>query len=167
MSAGAGIRRDGDVAVFRFDNPPVNALAQPVRAALAEAVEALDADAAVRAIVLIGAGRNFVAGADLREFDAPPREPFLPAVLSRLEACGKHKADEALDALERLLGTTARVIVDGREEHQPLENISIGQRLHVRPGEIMPDARRFGGWACASAPTTSSCRRWSSRRRPG
>jgi 3-hydroxyacyl-CoA dehydrogenase len=89
VNAGGAIRRDGDVAVFRFDNPPVNALAQPVRAALAGAIEALEADASVRAIVLIGAGKNFVAGADLREFDAPPREPFLPDVLSRLEACGK------------------------------------------------------------------------------
>ncbi len=89
MSAQGAITRDGEVAVFTFDNPPVNALAQPVRAALLEAVEALDADPGVHAIVLAGAGRNFVAGADVREFDRPPAEPFLPAVLARLEACGK------------------------------------------------------------------------------
>lgn len=89
MNAGGPVRRDGDVAVFTFDNPPVNALSQPVRAALLDAVEALDDDAAVRAIVLAGAGRGFVAGADVREFDRPPAEPLLPAVLSRLEACGK------------------------------------------------------------------------------
>jgi 3-hydroxyacyl-CoA dehydrogenase len=89
LNAGGPVRRDGDVAVFTFDNPPVNALSQPVRAALLDAVEALDADPAVRAIVLAGAGRGFVAGADVREFDRPPAEPLLPAVLSRLEACGK------------------------------------------------------------------------------
>jgi 3-hydroxyacyl-CoA dehydrogenase len=89
VSAIAGVGRDGDVAVFTFDNPPVNALSQPLRAALAAAIESLDADPAVRAIVLIGAGRNFVAGADIREFDGPPLEPLLPAVLSRLEASGK------------------------------------------------------------------------------
>jgi 3-hydroxyacyl-CoA dehydrogenase len=89
LNAGGPVRRDGDVAVFTFDNPPVNALSQPVRAALLDAVEALDADRAVRAIVLAGAGRGFVAGADVREFDRPPAEPLLPAVLSRLEACGK------------------------------------------------------------------------------
>lgn len=89
MNAADAVRRDGDVAVFTFDNPPVNALSHPVRAALLAAVESLDADPSVRAIVLVGAGRNFVAGADVREFDRPPLEPFLPAVLSRLEACGK------------------------------------------------------------------------------
>jgi 3-hydroxyacyl-CoA dehydrogenase len=83
------VERDGDVAVIVFDHPPVNALAQPVRAAFLAAIEALDADAAVRALVLLGAGRNFIAGADVREFDGPPREPMLPAVLSRLESCGK------------------------------------------------------------------------------
>ena len=64
------------------------AVAAGARGLLA-AIEALDADPAVRAIVLAGAGRNFIAGADVREFDRPPREPLLPAVLSRLEACGK------------------------------------------------------------------------------
>ncbi len=89
MNGAGPVRRDGDVAVFTFDNPPVNALSQPVRAGLLEAIETFDADPAVRAIVLAGAGRGFVAGADVREFDRPPAEPLLPAVLSRLEACGK------------------------------------------------------------------------------
>jgi 3-hydroxyacyl-CoA dehydrogenase len=89
LNAEVPVRRDGDVAVFTFDNPPVNALSQPVRAGLLAAVEALDADPAVRAIVLAGAGRAFVAGADVREFDRPPAEPLLPAVLARLEACAK------------------------------------------------------------------------------
>ena len=77
MTIDDAVERDGDVAVFTFDNPPVNALSQPVRAAFLEAVEALDADPGVRAIVLAGAGRQFVAGADVREFDRPPAEPLL------------------------------------------------------------------------------------------
>jgi len=89
LSAGGAVTREGDVAVFTVDNPPVNALSHPVRAALLAAIEALDADRSVRAIVVAGAGRNFIAGADLREFDGAPLEPQLPAVLSRLEACGK------------------------------------------------------------------------------
>jgi len=89
VNAGVAVERDGDVAVIVFDNPPVNALSHPVRVALLAAVEALDADPGVRAIVLAGAGRNFVAGADVREFDRPPLEPLLPGLLSRLEACGK------------------------------------------------------------------------------
>ena len=52
-------------------------------------IEALDADPGIAAIVLLGAGRNFIAGADVREFDRPPLEPLLPGVLSRLETCGK------------------------------------------------------------------------------
>jgi 3-hydroxyacyl-CoA dehydrogenase len=89
VSADGPVRRDGDVAVFTFDNPPVNALSQPVREALLAAIESLEADPSVRAVVLAGKGRNFVAGADVREFDRPPLEPLLPAVLARVEACGK------------------------------------------------------------------------------
>ena len=89
MSADGPVRRDGDVAVFSFDNPPVNALSHAVREALLAAIESLDSDPSVRAIVLAGKGRNFVAGADVREFDRPPLEPLLPAVLARVEACGK------------------------------------------------------------------------------
>ncbi len=89
MSAPVRIERDGTIAVVTLDNPPVNALSHAVRAALLAAIEELDGAAGVRAIVLVGAGRNFIAGADVREFDAPPREPLLPDVLARLEACGK------------------------------------------------------------------------------
>ncbi|MGQ0430425.1 MAG: 3-hydroxyacyl-CoA dehydrogenase NAD-binding domain-containing protein [Gammaproteobacteria bacterium] len=89
MNAPVRTERDGEIAVVTVDNPPVNALSHPVRAALLTSIEELDADAAVRAIVLIGAGRNFIAGADVREFERPPLEPMLPGVLARLEACGK------------------------------------------------------------------------------
>ncbi len=89
VNASDAVVRDGDVAVFTFDSPPVNALSHPVRAAFLAAIEALDADPGVRAIVLLGAGRNFIAGADIREFDKPPLEPLLTDVLSRLESCGK------------------------------------------------------------------------------
>ena len=77
------------VAVLTIENPPVNALAQPVRQALLDAVVAAERDPSVRAIVLRGAGRVFVAGADIREFDAPPREPLLNDVLLRIEASTK------------------------------------------------------------------------------
>ncbi len=83
------VLQDGDVAVILFESPPVNALSHPVRVAFLAALESLDADPSVRAIVLQGAGRNFIAGADVREFDGPPLEPMLPGLLSRLEACGK------------------------------------------------------------------------------
>ena len=63
-------RRDA-VAVVTIDNPPLNALSTALLDELEAEVDALDADAGVRAIVLRGAGeRAFVAGADIKEFPA-------------------------------------------------------------------------------------------------
>ena len=89
MSGTVTSRVDGEIAVLTIDNPPINALAQPVRSALLAAVEAADDDARVRAIVVHAEGRLFVGGADIREFDAPPLTPLLNDVLLRLEACRK------------------------------------------------------------------------------
>jgi len=83
------VSRRGEIGLVEIENPPVNALAQPVREALLAAIEALDTDSDVRVIVVHGRGRHFIAGADVREFDAPPRQPLLNDVLLRLEACGK------------------------------------------------------------------------------
>jgi enoyl-CoA hydratase len=61
-------RRDG-VALVTIDNPPMNALSAALLDELEAEIDALDADDAVRAIVLRGAGeRAFVAGADIKEF---------------------------------------------------------------------------------------------------
>ncbi len=58
----------GDVAVVTVQNPPVNALSPGVPEGIAAAVDRAAADDSVRAIVLIGDGRTFIAGADIREF---------------------------------------------------------------------------------------------------
>jgi 3-hydroxyacyl-CoA dehydrogenase len=79
----------GAVALIEISHPPVNALAHPVRSALLARVNALAADATVAALVIHGAGEHFVAGADIREFDAAPREPLLNDVLLQIEACDK------------------------------------------------------------------------------
>jgi 3-hydroxyacyl-CoA dehydrogenase len=63
------------IAVITIDNPPVNALNADVRDGISAAVEKANADAAVKAIVLIGAGRNFIAGADIRQFGKPRPQP--------------------------------------------------------------------------------------------
>jgi 3-hydroxyacyl-CoA dehydrogenase len=62
----------GDIGVIVVDHPPVNALSVAVRAGLIDAIAALAADPALRAGVLSCAGRTFIAGADIREFDNPP-----------------------------------------------------------------------------------------------
>jgi 3-hydroxyacyl-CoA dehydrogenase len=56
------------IAVIVIDNPPVNALSPVVVAGVIDAVKRADGDPAVRAMVLMGAGRSFVAGADIRYF---------------------------------------------------------------------------------------------------
>lgn len=83
------ITRDGEIAIVTVDNPPVNALSQKLRQDLWQAAEALDADSAVRAVVLICAGRTFIAGADVGEFGKPPLPPHLPDLVARIEAASK------------------------------------------------------------------------------
>ncbi|MEP5151449.1 3-hydroxyacyl-CoA dehydrogenase NAD-binding domain-containing protein [Planktotalea sp.] len=72
-----------DVAVLRANNPPVNALGQAVRAGLLAGV--MRAEGEAKAILIIGNGRTFFAGADIKEFGKPPQEPFLPDVCTRIE----------------------------------------------------------------------------------
>jgi 3-hydroxyacyl-CoA dehydrogenase len=70
MSEGQVVRytvEDG-IGVITVDNPPVNALGPGVREGIMEAIVRGNADPQVTAMVLIGAGRNFIAGADIRQF---------------------------------------------------------------------------------------------------
>jgi 3-hydroxyacyl-CoA dehydrogenase len=77
----------GDVAVITIDNPPVNALSPGVPEGIDAAMKQAAADAQVRAIVVIGAGSTFIAGADIREFGKivageRPKLTLLPYLLS-------------------------------------------------------------------------------------
>ncbi|WP_027246230.1 MULTISPECIES: 3-hydroxyacyl-CoA dehydrogenase NAD-binding domain-containing protein [Roseobacteraceae] len=83
------VETDGDIAVVRLDNPPVSATSDAVRAGLIDVVTRLDADDTVRAVVLSCAGRTFIAGGDMKEFDRPPQEPHLPDVVARIETAAK------------------------------------------------------------------------------
>ena len=69
---------EGDVAIVTIASPPVNALSQAVREGLKLGVEKAEADPAVKATVLICAGRTFIAGADITEFGKPHAAPFFP-----------------------------------------------------------------------------------------
>ena len=82
-------RLHGKVLVVSVDNPPVNALGVDVRRGLVSAIDAAQSDDAVAAVLIVGAGRNFIAGADIREFGKPPLPPALPDVCKRIEACSK------------------------------------------------------------------------------
>ncbi len=83
------LTRRGAIALVTIDNPPVNALAHPVRSALLATVVEADEASEIGAIVITGAGKHFVAGAEIREFDADPKPPLLVDVLARVEACRK------------------------------------------------------------------------------
>jgi 3-hydroxyacyl-CoA dehydrogenase len=85
MSDPVRITLDGGIARITIDNPPVNVTAQAVRAGLMAALDTAEREHAAR-VVLTGAGRAFVAGADAREFDAAPVPPHLPDVVARIEA---------------------------------------------------------------------------------
>ncbi|MEM9319931.1 MAG: 3-hydroxyacyl-CoA dehydrogenase NAD-binding domain-containing protein [Pseudomonadota bacterium] len=73
----------GNLGLISLNNPPVNAASAGLRAGLVDALAALEN--AVEVIAVYGAGRSFIAGADIREFGKPPTEPWLPEVCLRIE----------------------------------------------------------------------------------
>jgi 3-hydroxyacyl-CoA dehydrogenase len=79
----------GDILVVTIDNPPVNALGVDVRRGLTAAIDVAGADAAVKAVLIVGSGKTFIGGADIREFGKPPMTPFLPDLCNGIEACSK------------------------------------------------------------------------------
>jgi 3-hydroxyacyl-CoA dehydrogenase len=81
--------QSGEVLVLCIDSPPVNALGRAVRDGLFAAIALAAGDASVRAIVLLGSGRGFSAGADIREFGRPPEGHGLREVLDAVESSPK------------------------------------------------------------------------------
>ena len=81
----------GAVAVITLNNPPVNGLGHVTRKALVEGVQAAEKDAAVKAIVITGAGGAFSGGADIKEFNSPLAlvQPNLHSVIDVVESCSK------------------------------------------------------------------------------
>ncbi|RVU03216.1 3-hydroxyacyl-CoA dehydrogenase [Novosphingobium umbonatum] len=80
------------VLLVQVSNPPVNALSQVERQGLLDAMAAAQADDVVAVVIagaIAGGGRNFIAGADVREFGQPPLPPHLPQVIDAIEACPK------------------------------------------------------------------------------
>src|SRR6266481_1453298 len=93
MSELVKLSREGGIAVITIDNPPVNALSPGVPEGIASSLASAVSDGEVDAIVVIGAGRTFIAGADIREFGKvvsgeKPRGSLLP-LLREIEDCPK------------------------------------------------------------------------------
>jgi 3-hydroxyacyl-CoA dehydrogenase len=89
LSELVSLRNDGDIAVVTIDNPPVNALSHAMRAGLVDLVSRARADAGASAIVIVCAGRTFIAGADISEFGKPTREPTTLDVIAAIESSEK------------------------------------------------------------------------------
>jgi 3-hydroxyacyl-CoA dehydrogenase len=82
--------REGNIGVITVNNPPVNALSPGVPEGIIDAIKEGNADSAIRAMVLIGAGRSFIAGADIRQFGKPRvRLPLGKRVYDILDASEK------------------------------------------------------------------------------
>ena len=128
------LTRSEDVAVITIDNPPVNALSPGVPEGLLAAIQGAAADAAVKSVVVIGAGTTFIAGADIREFGKMvsgerPRISLLPLLLA-IEDSPKPVVmaihGQALGGgLEVAMAGHYRVIAPGAQVGQPEVKLGI------------------------------------------
>ncbi|HXT25226.1 MAG TPA: 3-hydroxyacyl-CoA dehydrogenase NAD-binding domain-containing protein, partial [Candidatus Eisenbacteria bacterium] len=85
--------QDG-VAIVTVNNPPVNALSAGVPEGLSAAIRSAESEPAVRAIVVLGAGKTFIAGADIKQLEEMawgrgPGAPSLHELLLQIEDCSK------------------------------------------------------------------------------
>ncbi len=123
-------RLQGDVLVVRIDHPPVNALGAAVRQGLMEAIGEAESRADVQAVLIVGEGKAFIAGADIREFGKPPVPPSLPEVCQRIESCGKRVVAAIHGAalgggLEVALAAHYRVALPGAQLGLPEVNLGL------------------------------------------
>ena len=131
----ATVSHHDGVAVITVDNPPVNALSPGVPEAISAAISEVQKDSAVRAIVIIGGGRTFIAGADIKELEAAasgaaPRPPRLHAMLRAIEDSAKPVVmaihGTALGGgLELAMAGHYRVAVADAQMGQPEVNLGI------------------------------------------
>ena len=87
------LTKENDIAVITINNPPVNALSPGVPEGISEALDQIAQDADIKAVVLVGGGRTFIAGADIKEFgkmtSGKLRGAGLLPFLLKIEDCKK------------------------------------------------------------------------------
>src|SRR5216684_2575424 len=135
MSDLVHLSKDNDIAIITINNPPVNALSPGVPEGIGEAIEQIDKDSSVEAAVLIGGGRTFIAGADIKEFGKitsgeNKRGVGLLPILLRMEDCTKPVVvaihGTALGGgLEVAMSGHYRVAVAGAQVGQPEVKLGI------------------------------------------
>jgi 3-hydroxyacyl-CoA dehydrogenase len=128
--AAVSVAVEDGIAVITVDNPPVNAISQAVRRGLVDAMAEIAANDGAKAAVILGAGRMFIAGADVREFGKPPEPPTLPEVVAAIEASDKPVVvaihGVALGGgLEIAMGCHYRVVAPGAKLGLPEVNLGI------------------------------------------
>ena len=130
MSASYEVR--GAIAVITLNNPPVNGLGYETRKAVASAIEKAEDDAAVKAIVITGAGKAFSGGADIKEFGSPLAlaEPNLLSLIARVEGASKPVVAAIHTVcmgggLELSLGCHYRVVAPGAQIALPEVKLGI------------------------------------------
>ena len=121
--------KDGDVGIITINNPPVNALSPGVPQGIADGIAAIVADPEIKAGVLIGGGRTFIAGADIKEFGkitsgAKQRDIGLNDILNLMENCPKPivaaiHGTAFGGGLETAMGAHHRVAVANAKVGQP------------------------------------------------
>ena len=141
MSDLVQLTKDKDVAIITINNPPVNALSPGVPEGIAEALDQIIADDSVKAAVLIGGGRTFVAGADIKEFGkmtsgkTQPGVGAFPQTLIRIEDCKKPvvmaiHGTAFGGGLELAMAGHYRVAVPGAQVGQPEVKLGIIPGAH-------------------------------------
>jgi 3-hydroxyacyl-CoA dehydrogenase len=120
------------VAVITLNNPPVNGLGHSTRGGIFEGLKQAQTDVGVQAVVIIGGGKVFCGGADIREFGTPAAfaEPGLQAVIDALEVCAKPVVAAIHGVvmgggLELTLGCHYRVMASGVQVALPEVNIGL------------------------------------------
>jgi 3-hydroxyacyl-CoA dehydrogenase len=134
------LTKDNGIAVITINNPPVNALSPGVPEGIARAIEEINNDEAVQACVLIGGGRTFVSGADIKEFgkmrSGGARDTMnFPDLLARIEKCRKPVVmaihGNALGGgLELAMAGHYRVALAGAQVGQPEVKLGIIPGAH-------------------------------------
>lgn len=120
------------VAVITLANPPVNGLGQSTRMGIVDGINQANGDAAVTAVVIIGSGKVFCGGADIKEFGSPKAfaEPNLHVTIEVVENSAKPVVAAIHGVamgggLELALGCHYRVVVPGAQIALPEVNIGI------------------------------------------
>ncbi len=128
----ATYREQGDIAVITLNNPPVNGLGYETRKGIVDGIHRANDNDAIKAIVMVGDGKGFSGGADIREFNTPKalQEPWLQTVIRIVEDSGKpviaaiHGVAMG-GGLELALGCHYRVAVAGAQIALPEVKLGI------------------------------------------